>query len=230
MSVIERSLSFSSSGLCDSIENRLRYIKDAIPPTVKVLAVSKNNSAEIIRHLSNRGQISFGENRVQEALSKQELLVDLINLDWHFIGRIQSNKVRKIVINFNTIHSVSNLLLATELQRVAIEEQCERDILLQVKLSSDPNKAGFTSKELLQDWHILASLKPLNLIGLMIIVPLAASLRNRRKLFADCRKLIQILDLQKSSMGMSNDWREAVVEGSNYVRVGSTLFGNIILK
>ncbi|HRD41617.1 MAG TPA: YggS family pyridoxal phosphate-dependent enzyme [Prochlorococcaceae cyanobacterium AMR_MDS_5431] len=223
-------MSFSSSGLCDSIENRLRYIKNAIPPTVKVLAVSKNNSAETIRYFSNIGQISFGENRVQEALSKQELLVDLINLDWHFIGRIQSNKVRKIVINFNTIHSVSNLSLVTELQRISIEEQREPDILLQIKLSSDPNKVGFTSKELLKNWHILASLKPLNLIGLMIIVPLVASLKKRRKLFADCRKLIQILDLQKTSMGMSNDWREAVVEGSNYVRVGSSLFGNIIPK
>nr|AUG32208.1 hypothetical protein PLO_203 [Paulinella longichromatophora] len=218
--------SLSSLVFSNSIENKFKCIKKAIPLHVSLLAVSKNNSAKLIRQLSVIGQQSFGENRVQEAILKQDLLNDLTNLDWHFIGRIQSNKVRKIVIHFNTIHSVSNFSLVKQLHRIAIEENRKPEILLQIKLLSDQSKVGFSSKELLKSWHMLAALKPLNLIGLMIIAPLSTPSRDRRGLFVESRKLIQVLGLQKSSVGMSNDWREAIVEGSNCIRIGSALFGH----
>lgn len=208
-----------------SAEARLAAIQAELPPGCRLLAVSKGHPATAIRALAAAGQRSFAESRLQEAAAKQQELADLPDLDWHFIGRLQANKVRPVLRTFATIHSVDSLALAERLARIAAEEQRAPQVLLQVKLRPDPSKGGFEPQELLQDWPQLQQLAPLRITGLMTIAPLALVLQERRSLFQDCAALAGELGLGELSMGMSGDWREAAASGSTWVRIGSALFG-----
>lgn len=208
-----------------SAEARLAAIQAQLPPGCRLLAVSKGQPAAAIRALAAAGQRSFAESRLQEAATKQQELADLPDLDWHFIGRLQANKVRPVLRTFTTIHSVDSLALAERLARIAAEEQRAPQVLLQVKLRPDPSKGGFEPQELLRDWPQLQQLAPLQLTGLMTIAPLALELQERRSLFQDCAALAGELGLHELSMGMSGDWREAAASGSTWVRIGSALFG-----
>ena len=208
-----------------SAEARLAAIQAQLPPGCRLLAVSKGQPAAAIRALAAAGQRSFAESRLQEAAAKQQELADLPDLDWHFIGRLQANKVRPVLRTFTTIHSVDSLALAERLARIAAEEQRTPQVLLQVKLRPDPSKGGFEPQELLRDWPQLQQLAPLRITGLMTIAPLALELLERRSLFQDCAALAGELGLRELSMGMSGDWREAAASGSTWVRIGSALFG-----
>lgn len=208
-----------------SAEARLAAIQAQLPPGCRLLAVSKGQPAAAIRALAAAGQRSFAESRLQEAATKQQELADLPDLDWHFIGRLQANKVRPVLRTFTTIHSVDSLALAERLARIATEEQRAPQVLLQVKLRPDPSKGGFEPQELLRDWPQLQQLAPLQITGLMTIAPLVLELQERRSLFQDCAALAGELGLHELSMGMSGDWREAAASGSTWVRIGSALFG-----
>jgi hypothetical protein len=207
------------------VEARLAAIQAQLPPGCRLLAVSKGQPAAAIRALAAAGQRSFAESRLQEAAAKQQELADLPDLDWHFIGRLQANKVRPVLRTFTTIHSVDSLALAERLARIAAEEQRTPQVLLQVKLRPDPSKGGFEPQELLRDWPQLQQLAPLRITGLMTIAPLVLELQERRSLFQDCAALAGELGLHELSMGMSGDWREAAASGSTWVRIGSALFG-----
>lgn len=208
-----------------AVEARLAAIQAQLPPGCRLLAVSKGQPAAAIRALAAAGQRSFAESRLQEAAAKQQELADLPDLDWHFIGRLQANKVRPVLRTFTTIHSVDSLALAERLARIAAEEQRAPQVLLQVKLRPDPSKGGFEPQELLRDWPQLQQLAPLRITGLMTIAPLVLELQERRSLFQDCAALAGELGLRELSMGMSGDWREAAASGSTWVRIGSALFG-----
>ena len=208
-----------------SAEARLAAIQAQLPPGCRLLAVSKGQPTAAIRALAAAGQRSFAESRLQEAATKQQELADLPDLDWHFIGRLQANKVRPVLRTFTTIHSVDSLALAERLARIAAEEQRAPQVLLQVKLRPDPSKGGFEPQELLRDWPQLQQLAPLQITGLMTIAPLVLELQERRSLFQDCAALAGELGLHELSMGMSGDWREAAASGSTWVRIGSALFG-----
>ena len=208
-----------------AVEARLAAIQAQLPPGCRLLAVSKGQPAAAIRALAAAGQRSFAESRLQEAAAKQQELADLPDLDWHFIGRLQANKVRPVLRTFTTIHSVDSLALAERLARIAAEEQRTPQVLLQVKLRPDPSKGGFEPQELLRDWPQLQQLAPLQITGLMTIAPLVLELQERRSLFQDCAALAGELGLHELSMGMSGDWREAAASGSTWVRIGSALFG-----
>ena len=197
-----------------------------MPPGVNLLAVSKGHPAEPVRELAELGQVDFGESRVQEALPKQEQLADLPELRWHFIGRLQANKVRPVVRSFAVIHSVDSLPLAQRVSRIAAEEGVVPSVLLQVKLRPDPAKGGWDPQVLLEHWAELQALPSLRLTGLMTMAPLALPLGQRAGFFADCRALADRLALPDCSMGMSGDWREAAAAGATWVRVGSALFGD----
>jgi pyridoxal phosphate enzyme (YggS family) len=171
------------------------------------------------------GQRSFAESRLQEAIAKQEALADLGALDWHFIGRLQANKVRGVLRHFGTIHSLDSLELAERMARIAAEEGLAPAVLLQVKLRPDPAKGGLSAEELQQLWPRLAALKPLRLVGLMTIAPLGLDAAARLELFRDCASLADGLGLPERSMGMSQDWPEAVTAGSTWLRLGGALFG-----
>lgn len=207
-----------------SLFDRWTALRAELPATARLLAVSKGHPAEAIRALAESGQRDFGESRLQEALPKQELLADL-SLRWHFIGRLQSNKVRSVVRAFPVIHSVDSLPLAQRLSRIAGEEARRPEVLLQVKLRPDANKGGLLREELLLAWSELRSLPSMTVVGLMTMAPIGCEADDRQALFRECRELADHLELGECSMGMSGDWHEAAAAGSTWLRLGSVLFG-----
>ena len=207
------------------ISNYLQ-IKKQLPLNVNLLAVSKGFSSKEIKIINNLGQNDFGESRFQEAIEKKVLLDDLKNIKWHFIGRVQTNKIRKIVQNFEYIHSVDSYEKLLKISNVSFEEKRNPIVMLQVKLSDDPNKGGFNPKVLLEKWDQIKEFKSIKIKGLMTINPKGLSSIENIKLFKKCRNLADSLKLQDCSMGMSGDWEEAVKAGSTWLRLGSTIFGN----
>lgn len=209
----------------DPLARRLEELRRALPPSCRLLAVSKGQPAAALRRAVAAGQRSFGESRLQEASAKQESLADLEPLDWHFIGRLQANKARGVLRRFGTLHSVDSLPLAQRLARIAAEEGVAPAIFLQVKLRPDPGKTGFSEEELRRDWPEIASLAPLRPVGLMTIAPLGLDPQERLSLFGECAALAGALGLPELSMGMSGDWPQAAAAGSTWVRLGTALFG-----
>ena len=207
------------------ISNYLQ-IKKQLPLNVNLLAVSKGFSSKEIKIINNLGQNDFGESRFQEAIEKKLLLDDLKNIKWHFIGRVQTNKIRKIVQNFAYIHSVDSYEKLLKISNVSFEEKRNPIVMLQVKLSDDPNKGGFNPNVLLEKWDQIKKFKSIQIKGLMTINPKGLSSIENIKLFKKCRHLADSLKLQDCSMGMSGDWEEAVKAGSTWLRLGSTIFGN----
>jgi len=208
-----------------TMADRFLAVRRGLPPTCHLLAVSKGHPAAAIREAVALGQRSFGESRLQEAQAKQLELADLPPLDWHFIGRLQANKVRGVLRHFGTIHSLDSLPLAERLQRIAEEEGFSPVVFAQVKLLSDPGKTGFDPEALRQLWPTLAGMAPLRFQGLMTIPPQGLESKERLALFQRCADLAREFQLPELSMGMSGDWQEAVKAGSTWIRLGSTLFG-----
>lgn len=205
--------------------NEFKIIKDSIPLGVNLLAVSKGHKHDSIRKLSGYGQLDFGESRLQEAILKKIDLSDLTQLRWHFVGTLQKNKVRRVIKEFDFIHSVDSLPLVERISRISKEEQKTPNIFLQVKFRDDPKKGGFSKKDLLKCWPNIISLNNINLIGLMTIPPIAFNSYQRKDLFCECRNFANHLGLKDCSMGMSNDWQEAIQGGATWIRLGSLLFG-----
>ena len=207
------------------ISNYLQ-IKKQLPLNVNLLAVSKGFSCKEIKIINNLGQNDFGESRFQEAIEKKLLLDDFKNIKWHFIGRVQTNKIRKIVQNFEYIHSVDSFDKLLKISNVSFEEKKNPIVMLQVKLSEDPNKGGFNTEVLLEKWDQIKEFKSIKIKGLMTINPKGLSSTENIKLFKKCRYLADSLKLRECSMGMSGDWEEAVEAGSTWLRLGSIIFGN----
>ena len=201
-------------------------IKNKIPPNVKILAVSKGFKSQEIKIIQKKGQNDFGESKFQEAFEKQLILKDLKHLTWHFIGRIQSNKIRKIVQNFKYIHSVDSIEKLQKISKISCEENKNPLIMLQVKLSDDPTKGGFNPELLMTKWREIKELKNITLTGLMTINPRGLNSKENLKLFKKCRTLADSLQLPDCSMGMSGDWEEAIDSGATWLRLGSLIFGD----
>ena len=201
-------------------------IKNKIPPNVNILAVSKGFRCQEIQTIQKIGQNDFGESKFQEAFEKQLSLKDFNQIRWHFIGRIQSNKIRKIVQNFKFIHSVDSFEKLQKISNIAFEEEKNPLIMLQVKLSDDPSKGGFDPELLVSKWEEIQELKNIMLTGLMTINPRGLNSRENLQLFKKCRSLADSLQLPDCSMGMSGDWEEAIEAGSTWLRLGSLIFGD----
>ena len=200
-------------------------IKNKIPSNVNILAVSKGFKSQEIKTIQKIGQNDFGESKFQEALEKQLILKDLKKIKWHFIGRIQTNKIRKIVQNFKYIHSVDSFEKLQKISVISNEENKNPSIMLQVKLSDDPTKGGFNPEFLISKWKEIQELKNITLRGLMTINPRGLSSTENLELFKKCRLLADYLQLSDCSMGMSGDWEEAIEAGSTWLRLGSLIFG-----
>jgi len=166
-------------------ENYLK-IKNKIPSNVNILAVSKGFKSQEIKTIHNIGHNDFGESKVQEAFEKQLTLKDLKQINWHFIGRIQSNKIRKIVQNFEYIHSVDSFEKLQKISNISREEKKNPLIMLQVKLSDDPTKGGFKPEFLILKWREIQELKNISLTGLMTINPKGLSSKENSGLFKKC--------------------------------------------
>ena len=200
-------------------------IKEILPKNVNLLAVSKGFEHSRIKFLNELGQNDFGESKFQEAYEKQILLNKIKNIKWHFIGKIQSNKIRKIVKHFDYIHSVDSLKNLLKISNAASEIGKTPRIMIQLKLSNDPTKGGIQSDELIGKWEEIKKIQHILIIGLMTINPKGLSPHENLKLFIKCREIADLLKLPDCSMGMSNDWKEAIEAGTTWLRMGSLIFG-----
>jgi PLP dependent protein len=199
------------------------------PHDVRLVAVSKTVGEDPIRTLHDAGHLEYGENKLQEALPKiYNLPGDII---WHFIGRLQQNKVRKILPHFAFIHSVDSLKIAQYMSGVAVESGLRPHILLQVNLAGEESKGGFSIEEVESSMRQLLSLPNLDVCGLMCIPPAAMAPEDNRVYFRRLRELRNSMEaatgcaLPHLSMGMSDDYAVAIEEGATLIRVGSSLFG-----
>jgi len=205
--------------------NYLR-IKNKIPSNVNILAVSKGFKSQEIKTIQNIGQNDFGESKFQEAFEKQLILKDIKKIQWHFIGRLQNNKIRKIVQNFKYIHSVDSFQKLQRISNISFEEKKTPLIMLQVKFSDDPTKGGFNPQLLMEKWNEIKEYKHIRIKGLMTINPKGLNSRENLDLFKKCRSLADSFALPDCSMGMSGDWEEAVDSGSTWLRLGKLIFGD----
>ena len=193
---------------------------------IKLVAVSKTHSAEILQEAIEAGAAVFGENKVQEAEGKIEIL-GRENLEWHLIGHLQANKARKAVKLFDVIHTLDSIELAERLERICIEEnRANLSVLAQVDLANEATKNGVKESDLPVLIEFLKSCECLRIDGLMIIPPYSEDVETVRPYF---RKLREIRDALvpggELSMGMSHDFEVAVEEGATLVRVGTAIFG-----
>lgn len=219
--------------MTSSIREHITTISASLPASVRLIAVSKTFPTEAIRAAYEAGIRDFGENRIQEAASKQAELQDLPDITWHFIGRLQSNKAKKALELFDWIHSVDNLKLAQRLNELAQQLGVSPQVCLQVKILPDPNKSGWTVPELLVDLAELNQCKNLQIQGLMTIPPLGLNdaeiidvFNSTGKLATEIRKQNwSHLKMSELSMGMSGDYQLAVQAGATMVRLGTILFG-----
>jgi hypothetical protein len=206
-------------------------LADRAPDSVALLAVSKTFPAEDVRAVHAAGQRAFGENYVQEALTKIEALADLrASLEWHFIGPLQSNKTRPVAENFDWVHSVDRLKIAQRLAEQRPANLPPLNVCLQVNVSGEATKAGVAPADAAQVAHAIAALPQLRLRGLMAIPEPAGGVEEQRAPHRQLRELFDKLradglELDTLSMGMSSDLEAAVLEGATIVRVGTAIFG-----
>ena len=214
--------------------NLARIEKALTDKHVKLIAVTKKASAPQMEEAFSSGITEFGENRIQDALAKRDTLSPSLvqGANWHFIGHLQTNKVKQAVGNFKLIHSVDSFKLAKEISKVASSRNVTQAILLQVKVVEDPNKSGFSPQELLDKFPELLSLPALEIQGLMTITPLTEDQEVHTKCFIGLRELKEKLEsihsvtLKELSMGMTDDWPQAVKCGATMIRVGRAIFND----
>ncbi len=200
------------------------------PEEVRLLGASKTVPPEKIREFYRCGLALFGENRVQEFLKKYEELRDT-NIEWHFIGRLQSNKVKYIIDKVELIHSLDRESLAKEIQKRAERIGKVQRVLIEVNVGGEESKGGVKPEELGDFFSYLSDLKNIKVEGLMCIPPYRENPEEVRPFFKLLRELKGSLEgkfnaqLPELSMGMSHDFEVAIEEGATIVRVGSLLFG-----
>ena len=217
-----------------SISENIKHITSQIPENVTLIAVSKTKPNEMLLEAYESGQRHFGENYVQELVDKEAQLPK--DIHWHFIGHLQSNKVKFIAPFISLIHSVDSFKLLQEINKQAIKNGRILDCLLQFHIASEETKFGLSleeAKELLESEAFLF-LENIRIIGVM---GMASFTEDQEKVRAEFKQLYQIFQFLKStyfsenstfkeiSMGMSGDFEIAVEEGSTLVRVGSSIFG-----
>jgi len=202
------------------------------PDGVQLVAATKTIGADRIVEAIEAGVKIAGENRVQEALPKiEELRKRGVPCEWHFIGKLQRNKVKHAVGLFSLIHSVDSLPLAEEISRFAERAEIVQNVLIEVNVSGEPSKKGFRLQEALSAVDRIRELKYVKLKGLMTIPPLSSNSEDSRPFFKELHRLGNYmatrtgLNLEIYSMGMSSDFEVAVEEGATHLRIGTALFG-----
>jgi len=212
------------SQIADAAKKSGRSLDD-----IELVAISKTHEAEKVRAALDGGQQTFGESRVQEARVKIPLLPSTVR--WHFVGRLQKNKIRHALPLFELFHSVDSVALARELNRIAEEEGFHPRVLLEVNVAGEGSKIGFAPDSLRAEMEQLLDLPRLTIEGLMTIPPLAPEAEASRQYFSALRNLRDQLaaqfqvSLPRLSMGMSGDFPVAIEEGATLVRVGTAIFG-----
>lgn len=227
----------------DTISGRLQAVRESIAvaaqqngrcDSVTLVAVSKTVAPDRIQAAYDAGQRVFGENRVLEAVDKRTLLdPEMPQAHWHLLGHLQSNKSRPALKTFDLIHSVDSLRIASKLDQMAGSDDRRVSVLVEVNVAGEQSKYGFACEDLRKQFVELRALSHLELCGLMTVAPVAADPAEIRWVFRDLRRLRDELrdrfDLPAFlhlSMGMSNDYQEAVREGATIVRIGRAIFGD----
>jgi len=199
---------------------------------VNLLAVSKKQSFEKITQLYNMGQKMFGESYIQEAVDKIQGLSDM-DIQWHFIGPIQSNKTKYIAKYFSWVQSVDSVKLLARLNRQRTADQKKLNVLLQLKVGGEDSKRGLSAAELLSICAKHAEFEHLSIRGLMSIPAPTAIYSEQKAQFKICQKVFQhmqkIIPVDTLSMGMSSDLEAAIACGSTMVRIGTDIFGKRVL-
>jgi hypothetical protein len=213
-----------------SVRENLSRILKTIPDSVTLVAVSKTKPNELIMEAYEGGHRDFGENYVQELVSKYEQLPK--DLRWHFIGHLQSNKVKYISPFVHLIHGIDSLKLLKEVDKQAAKSKRKINCLLQVHIASEETKFGFSAEEcseLVRSGEI-EKIRNVNVCGLMGMATNTEDEKHIREEFRGLRQLLLRLqelkpEMKTLSMGMSSDYRMAIEEGSTMIRIGSIIFG-----
>ena len=209
-----------------SLNNTLKSIKNEIDKKVKIVVVSKTRSEKEILDIYKEGHKNFGENKVQEILEKYEKLPK--DIRWHFIGHLQTNKVKYLIPFISLIHSVDSLKLLKEINKKAKAKNKVIDCLIQVKIANEDSKYGFNINEVSDVLNYALELENVSIKGLM---GMATNTNNNNlidkefKLLNTEFKKYKSKDFDVLSMGMSNDYKLAISNESNMIRLGSIIFG-----
>lgn len=217
------------------IARNIITLREEIPANVRIVAVSKLKSADDILKAYNAGQKIFGENRVQELVRKYNSLPR--DIEWHFIGHLQSNKVRRIASFVNMIHSVDTFRLLQVIDREAAKAGRIIDCLLQFYIATEETKYGFSLSEVLEmleseDFQKLKNIRICGVMGMASFIDDDDQIRREFMYLSECfRRLKDEFfsgddAFKELSMGMSGDYKIALEEGSTIVRLGSTIFGS----
>jgi len=212
----------------DSVDN-FYHIKNQLKTNfnnVKIIAVTKSFNLEKINPLLKIGHLDFGENRVQEAISKwSSILKTNGDINLHLLGHLQSNKVSEAVSLFNFVHSLDSEKLAIKFKEAESNKNRKLKYFIQVNIGEESQKHGIPILEVANFLNFCINEAHLNIIGLMCIPPISASSSNY---FSQLKELSILNKLSELSMGMSNDYMEAVKCGATFIRVGSAIFGKRI--
>ena len=207
----------------NSIKAKFNNIKDRVK-LPEIIAVSKTFPMSEILPLINHGHQHFGENKIQEALEKWvDIKKDFNHIKLHMIGSLQTNKVKYAVQLFDYIHSLDNFKLAEKISKEQIKQDKKLKIFIQVNIGEESQKSGINIKDLNEFYFKCINDLNLNIIGLMCLPP---QNKNPSDCFLLLKKLAKDLGIFELSMGMSNDYEQAIKCGSTYIRVGSNIFGN----
>lgn len=217
-----------------TVESKLQKVKSIIPLHVKLVAISKTHPVEVVMEAYNAGQRVFGENKVQEMVSKYEAMPK--DIEWHLVGHLQTNKVKNIAPFVSLIHSVDSLKLLTVIDKEAEKVNRVIDCLLQIHIAMEETKFGLSAEELNEllsspEFKKLKNIRIVGLMGMATFTDNVGHIRSEFKSLSDLFKKVkenyfsQNDYFKELSMGMSSDYSIAIEEGSTMVRVGSSIFG-----
>jgi len=209
-----------------SISENIKHITNQLPTSVTLIAVSKTKPNDMLLEAYNAGQRDFGENYVQELVNKYEQLPKDIN--WHFIGHLQSNKVKYITPFVHLIHGVDSFSLLKEINKYAQKNKRVIDCLLQIYIAQEETKFGFDFKEASQilNSNEFKDLKNISIKGFMAMASNTDNTEQIKKEFASLKTFsLNYPDFKILSFGMSSDYKLAIQEGSTMIRLGSSIFG-----
>ena len=206
------------------IEKNLSILKNSIPDNIDIVAVSKTKPINDLKEAYHAGQRIFGENKVQEMVSKFEQLPK--DIQWHMVGHLQTNKVKYIASFVNTIHSLDSHKLLKEIQKQAFKNNREIKCLIQIRIANEETKFGIEPSKLEEFLNFSKTLPNIKISGLMGMASFTEDKNQIRNEFRSLSNLYNSYDnLRVLSMGMSGDYQIAIEEGSTMVRIGSKIFG-----
>jgi hypothetical protein len=228
----------------NNIGQNLQRIKERIaaaaascgrsPDEITLLAISKTFPVDVISEAIDAGLRQFGENRVQEAESKILHFREILELEWHLVGHLQSNKAKRAAELFDVVHSVDSIKVATKLSQTCQELEKVISVLLQVDLGGEPTKSGAEAGRVKEIVEAVSNLKGIQLDGLMTIPPFSEDPGQSQPFYARLRELREMLESERPgclgrkrlSMGMSHDFEVAIKEGATIIRIGTAIFGS----